>query len=387
MTKTEFEKILDVCCEQLTREARESVFKTSAQFENRVREVLSVLTKDNTSFEIDFNPHPQAFPDIAMGEYGVEVKFTLNDTWRSIANSVLETQRINEVKHIYIVFGKMGGLPEVRWGEYEQSVIHVRTSHVPRFEVELPSDKAVVKESLFSQMGICYDDFRKLEMQEKMKYIRAYARKIHPDGRLWWVEEREYSDEHTTPIQARLYTNLSIEEKTRLRAEAALLCPSIVKSGRSRNKYDDMVLYLLTYHGVLCHQARDLFSAGSVANPKNDDEGGIYIERALKLIEAEMRDAALRMDDALFVEYWGESVPPEKRIKRWLEKADELAKDWIPSKILYGYPFSSAEQKNQQLRPGAAEGGDQSHGVRSGSKIRQGRLGGTSWAGHDKCPG
>ena len=335
MTKTEFEKILDVCCEQLTREARESVFKTSAQFENRVREVLSVLTKDNTSFEIDFNPHPQAFPDIAMGEYGVEVKFTLNDTWRSIANSVLETQRINEVKHIYIVFGKMGGLPEVRWGEYEQSVIHVRTSHVPRFEVELPSDKAVVKESLFSQIGICYDDFRKLEMQEKMKYIRAYARKIHPDGRLWWVEEREDSDEHTTPIQARLYTNLSIEEKTRLRAEAALLCPSIVKSGRSRNKYDDMVLYLLTYHGVLCHQARDLFSAGSVANPKNDDEGGIYIERALKLIEAEMRDAALRMDDALFVEYWGESVPPEKRIKRWLEKADELAKDWIPSKSLF----------------------------------------------------
>ena len=114
-----------------------------------------------------------------------------------------------------------------------------------------------------------------------------------------------------------------------------MLCPSIVKSGRSRNKYDDMVLYLLTYHGVLCHQARDLFSAGSVANPKNDDEGGIYIERALKLIEAEMRDAALRMDDALFVEYWGESVPPQKRIKRWLEKADELAKDWIPSKSLF----------------------------------------------------
>ncbi len=270
-----------------------------------------------------------------MGEYGVEVKFTLNDTWRSIANSVLETQRIDEVKHIYIVFGKMGGFPEVRWGEYEQSVIHVRTSHVPRFEIELPSDKAAVKEPLFQQMGISYDDFRKLEMQEKMKYIRAYARKIHPGGRLWWVEEKEGSDEHTTPVQARLYTNLPAEEKTRLRAEAALLCPGIVKSVRSRNKYDDMALYLLTYHGVLCHQARDLFSAGSVANPKNDDEGGIYMERALKLLETEMRDAALRMDNALFVEYWGESVPPENRIRRWLEKADELAKGWTPSKSLF----------------------------------------------------
>ena len=96
-----------------------------------------------------------------------------------------------------------------------------------------------------------------------------------------------------------------------------------------------MVLYLLTYHGVLCHQARDLFSAGSVANPNNDDEGGIYIERALKLIEHEMREAAITMDDALFVEYWGESVIPENRIERWLEKADELAHDWIPSKSLF----------------------------------------------------
>ena len=120
-----------------------------------------------------------------------------------------------------------------------------------------------------------------------------------------------------------------------LRAEAALLSPSIVKSGRSRNKYDDVVLYLLTYHGVICHQARDLFSAGSVANPDNDDEGGIYIERALKLVENEMKKAALEMDDALFVEYWGESVPPEERIAHWLAKADAIARDWVPSKSLF----------------------------------------------------
>jgi hypothetical protein len=336
MTRDNFEVVLDKCCALLTNEAQQSRFVSSAQFEGRVREILDTLTRDNGLFVIDFTPHPQAFPDIAMGEFGVEVKFTANDTWRSVANSVLETQRIEAVKHIYIVFGKMGGTPEVRWAEYEQSVIHVRTSHVPRFEVEISSKEVgtTVKTSLFEQMGINYDDFRKLEMQDKMKYIRAYARKIHPDGRLRWIEEKE-SDEHTVPLQARLYTNLSMEEKTRLRAEAALLCPKIVDSGRTRNKYDDMVLYLLTYHGVICHQARDLFSAGSVANPKNDDEGGIYIERALKLIENEIYEAAMRMDDALFVEYWGESVAPEKRISRWLEKVDAIARDWKPSTSLF----------------------------------------------------
>lgn len=334
MTKKEFERILDTACARLTTEARTTGFKSSPQFESRVREILRDLTAHDKSSAIDFAPHPQAFPDIAIGVFGVEVKFTLNDTWRSVANSVLETQRIDTVNQIYIVFGKMGGVPEVRWGGYEQSVIHVRTSHVPRFEVELPMGKTVVKRPLFEEMGIKYDDFRKLHMRDKMRYIRSYARKIHPGGRLWWIEDRK-TDEHTVPIQARLYTGLTTAEKTRLRAEAALLCPGIVKPGRSRNKYDDMALYLLTYHGVLCHQARDLFSAGSVAKPAHDDEGGLYIERALKLIGREMREAALNMDDALFVEYWGESVPPPKRISRWLEKADGLARGWKPSESLF----------------------------------------------------
>ena len=334
MTAVEFESILDQCCDILTEEARTKGFKSSKQFEDRVRNVLDDLTAKDPTIRIDYDSPAQAFPDIAMGEYGVEVKYTTSDTWRSIANSVLETQRVDGVKYIYVVFGKMGGMPEVRWGEYEASVVHVRTSHVPRFEVEIANPQTDRRESLFKQMGIRYDDFRKLDMTEKMKYIRAYARKIHPDGRLWWIEEKD-TDEHTLPIQARLYTNLSTEEKTRLRAEAALVCPKIVKSGRDRNKYDDVVLYLLTYHGVLCHQARDLFSAGSVANPKNDDNGGIYIERALKLIEDEMKKAAMEMDDAIFVEYWGESVPPEQRIQRWLQKADEYARDWRPSSSLF----------------------------------------------------
>ena len=330
MNQEEFEQTLDVACKKLTAEANRKTFQKADQFENRVREVLRELFKDDSSISISTEPHPQAFPDIAIGQFGVEVKFTLNDTWRSVANSVLETNRIESVEKVYLVFGKMGGKPEVRWGDYEQSVIHVRTSHVPRFEVELFASR-----SLFDLMGITYDEFRHLPMEEKMGHIRAYARSRLGEGeRLWWLEDTPDA-EHTLPIQARLYTSLSVDEKKRLRAEAVLLCPGIVASGRSRNKYDDVVLYLLTYHGVVAHQARDLFSAGSVANPDNDDSGGLYIERALKLIEGEMLEAASRMDDALFVEYWGESVHPEKRIRRWLEKADAIAKDWKPSKKLF----------------------------------------------------
>jgi len=330
ITQESFERILSTVCDKLTAEAQKRSFKASKEFEDRVREVVQETMSESGTL-IDFDPHPQAFPDIAVGAFGIEVKFTTNDTWRSVANSVLETNRIHDVKKVYLVFGKMGGTPQVKWGDYEKSVIHVRTSHVPRFEVEIAAEY-----SLFDRMAVPYDEFRNLSMEDKMRHIRAYARgRLRPGERMWWLEDNPDEPGHTLPLQARLYTKLPIEEKTRLRAEAALLCPKIVQSGRSRDKYDDAVLYLLTYHGVLCHQARDLFSAGSVANPDNDDNGGIYIERALKLIEEEILQAAVRLEDAVFTEYWGESIPKEGRIDWWLRKADELAQDWVPSQSLF----------------------------------------------------
>ena len=330
MTKDEFEDLLDEVTGRLRNEALTAPFKSAQEFENRVRIVVNDVIEE-PDVTIDFHPHAQAFPDIAVGEFGIEVKFTANDTWRSVANSVQETNRIDAVKTVYIVFGKMGGVPDVKWGGYEKSVMHVRTSHVPRFEVEIGATT-----SLFEQMRVDYDKFRHLPMHEKMQYIREYARKRLKGGeRLWWLEDAP-GEEHTLPIQARLYTELDNAEKIRLRAEAVLLCPQIVKSGRAKHKYDDIALYLLTYHGVLCHQARDLFSAGSVANPDNDDSGGLYIERALKLIENELKDAALRMDGALFEEYWGKDVAPEGRIAEWLRRADAAAGErWKPSEVLF----------------------------------------------------
>ena len=331
MTDTEFELLLTTVCTQLTAESLQTLFTTSKDFEDRVRAVVQAAIHD-PDIQIDFDPHPQAFPDIAIGSHGIEVKFTKQDTWRSVANSVLERMRIDAVKTIYLVFGKMGGTPEVKWGRYDKCVMHVRTSHVPRFEVEV---FPVPEQSLFEKMDITYDEFRASQMEDKMHHIRLYARGRLTDGeRLWWLEDTG-EPEHTLPIQARIYTKLTKSEQTKLRAEAILLCPQIVKSGGARDKYEDAAMFLLTYHGVLAHNARDQFSAGSVANPKNDDEGGIYIERALILLQPEMLEAANRLDDALFVEYWGESILPADRIERWLRQADQYAKGWVPSASLF----------------------------------------------------
>ena len=331
MNQLEFEKFLDAVCTQLTAEALANPFQSSKEFEYRVRAVAQ--TKLPTKIIIDFDPHPQAFPDIAIGGFGIEVKFTTSDTWRSIANSVLERNRIHAVKNVYLVFGKMGGTPEVKWADYQKSVMHVRTSHVPRFEVEINT-----KKSLFEKMGISYDEFRLSTMEDKMSHIRAYARsRLGPGERLWWLEDKS-GELHTLPMQVKLYTHLSTQEKTKLRAEAAILSPQIVKPASARGKYDDVVLYIMTYYGVMCPQGRDLFSAGSVANPTNDNNGGIYIERSLKLLENDMIKAAEELDDDLFLEYWKVEVPKNKRIAWWLKKADSYAQDWVPSRSLFlGY--------------------------------------------------
>lgn len=330
MTAEQFETILDQLCERLRGiVAKEGTFSSSPEFEVHVRTELEALLKES-DYAVNFSPHPHVFPDIVLPPYGIEVKFTLKDTWRSVANSVFESTRAADVEHIYLLFGKMGGEPGIEWSRYGESIVHVRTSHVPRFEVEIRSDR-----SLFETIGITYNKFSLLPEHEKMEHIRSYARsRLKTGERLWWLENQE-NGEHTLPIQARLYTSLDNSEKRRMRAEAALLCPQIVKSGRTKHKYDDVSLYLLTYHGVIAPQVRDLFTAGSVAYENDSSRGGDHIQRSLFNVQFEMRQASVYLPDELFVDYWGVEVPKENRIQWWLAEADKYAVGWKPSETLF----------------------------------------------------
>jgi hypothetical protein len=257
--------------------------------------------------------------------FGVEVKTTNKDNWQSVGNSVFEGMRDEAVKKIYVVFGKMGGMPAVRWGHYEKCINHVRISHAPRFCLEMENP-----EPLFDKLQISYDDFCKLPAKEKMRHIRKYSRdRRKPGEQIWWIEDENSLG---VPLAIRLYTSLTKEEKIKLRAECSILFPEICKGSRAKGKYKDVSFFLLKYHNVIANQTRDLFSAGSVAGK---ERGGHYLSRALKAIENELREAALRLDADLIEEYWLVNVPPEQRIAEWLKRADSLATDWKPSEILF----------------------------------------------------
>ena len=81
MDQAQFEGLLDAVSRRLARAARRQRFNGSTELEQAVREALR--DSGDGQLKVDFDPHPHAFPDICLGKYGIEVKFTAKDTWRS----------------------------------------------------------------------------------------------------------------------------------------------------------------------------------------------------------------------------------------------------------------------------------------------------------------
>ena len=328
MTPDEFEQVLDRACEILTDNLRASnAYHNPNLFQQQVQDTLR-LAATELGLQVGPSFHPHAFPDITANGFGVEVKYTSHDTWQSVGNSIFEGMRDPNAEIIYVVLGKTGGTPEARWARYEDCITHVRVSHAPRFVVDLSEESS----RLFDHIVVPYNVFAQLSDEDKMRHIREYSRgRLGAGERLWWLEAT-----HTIPVSVRFYTRLSQEEKRWLRAEAAILFPEVCARSRP-HKYEGASLYLLMHHGVFCTQARDLFTAGSVAGSKGDGNNpeGPYIRHALADIQDLMLDAALRLDGNLIAEYWGEPCEPENRIATWLRKADAVARGWIPSEHLF----------------------------------------------------
>ena len=122
MTPDEFERVLDEAVIRLNIDVRTSTqFHKPDEFERRVFDVLSVISAATENLTVNPTFHPHAFPDIKANGFGVEVKTTNKDSWLTVGNSVFEGMRDPSVQRIYVVFGKMGGAPAVKWGRCEKA--------------------------------------------------------------------------------------------------------------------------------------------------------------------------------------------------------------------------------------------------------------------------
>ncbi len=258
-----------------------------------------------------------AFPDIVANRYfGVEVKITTKDHWISTGNSVLETSRVEEVERIFIMFGKLGGRPDVRCRLYQECLPEISVTHSPRYKInmDLPEGK-----SIFDKMGISYDELR--TSGDTIQKIKSYYRSQLKEGEgLWWIDEEA---ESSSPV-IKQFRTLESEQKERFKVDCMILFPELFKS---RANYERAATYMITEFGAVSTSLRDAFSAGGqqevvVAREKRS------VSQMLSQLYDYAKKIASRIseiDEELLKFYWRVSFIEEDRIGQWKELIDRDA--------------------------------------------------------------
>lgn len=270
----------------------------------------------------------QRFPDIIAGKhFGVEVKSTKENKWMSTGSSIVESTRIDEVNHIYMMFGKLGGNPiEFKCKPYQDCLYDIAVTHSPRYliDMNIPPEKTI-----FSKMKISYDKFRLSD--DPINTVRNYyIEKIKAEKRTampWWI-----GDDTITSPTLRLWTAgaFSQEEQNLFKAQLLVLFPMEI----CNSNYARATLWLCIRHSIINTHFRDLFTAGGQIRIGDKNYPAI-ISRILKLAPIIKQiimhqDLSYDMKDnnpmLFYAEnrylYWAQQIskqyPDIKELKNWL---------------------------------------------------------------------
>ena len=202
------------------------------------------------------------FPDIITETfYGVEVKSTQSDHWKSTGSSIIETTRNKNVENIYMLFGKLGGVPEFCCRPYEDCLYDITVTHSPRYLIDMKLNK---DKTIFAKMHTSYDKLRtsKDSIAQVRKYYRDLIKAENKTAMPRWLDEIE---EKSNNLMIKHITSLSQEEKQDIIAQIYLLFPESMINGN----YIEPAMWLVAYHKIVSHNMRDYFSAGGKAKYLN----------------------------------------------------------------------------------------------------------------------
>jgi hypothetical protein len=115
-----------------------------------------------------------ALPDVYTKRpnypFGVEIKKTKSDKWKTTGNSTTEMGRVEGVERIWFLFGKFGKSPESRFRKYEECLASIRVSHQPRYVIDMEAEGTVMDE-----LGTSYEQFRQdpARTQKALAYYKG----------------------------------------------------------------------------------------------------------------------------------------------------------------------------------------------------------------------
>ena len=227
-----------------------------------------------------------AFPDIVTETfYGVEVKSTQADHWRSTGSSIIETTRDKNVASIYMLFGKLGGKPAVRCRPYEDCLYDITVTHSPRYLIDM---NTASNGTIFAKMNTTYDRMRLStdSIAQVRRYYRNKAKAEHRGEMPWWLDEiddptisRIASSDISLPSDRkricqernllatgdsmiiRHISSLTQEEKKKIIRQLYILFPADMID----SNYAEPAMWLVAYHKIVCHNMRDFMTAGGQA--------------------------------------------------------------------------------------------------------------------------
>lgn len=203
------------------------------------------------------------FPDIvAEHYYGVEVKSTKEDNWKSTGSSIVESTRIEDISQIYMLFGKLGGeMAQFKCKPYEDCLYNIAVTHSPRYLIDMDLD-AHKEKNIFDKINVPYNEFRLFEESKKIKKVRQYYKqKAKNEGKLempWWMGEEG------TSVNISFYNDLNRSRKNKINVRMFILFPCIFKSD-----FKPAALWLCNRYSLLCPNMRDFFTAGGKVSSLN----------------------------------------------------------------------------------------------------------------------
>lgn len=252
----------------------------------------------------------QRFPDIVAyvnqnEAYGLEVKTTKSNKWKTTGSSIFEGTRVDNIQNIHLLFGKLSDPIEFRCRKYEACLYDVAITHSPRYLIDMDITK---QESIFSKVGIQYNELRKLN--NPFKPIKRFMRERLKEGEdLWWIGDNE----NTIDLGIKHWSNLSSEQKNELSTLALAYFPILLSE--DPQKYLRLSTWLVSRFGVVNHALRDTFTAGGKIKIQ-----GVMFPQIFKYIADDLNNIItnvdkIQKDDISY--YWKIDMPIINKVDEW----------------------------------------------------------------------
>lgn len=310
------------------------------KLEDEVYEVMSSCAK-NTPFEGTIElVSGQKFPDIiANNYYGVEVKSTKQNHWKTTGNSVLENTRVEDIQRIYMLFGKIHDPIEFKCRLYQDCLYDVVVTHSPRYAIDMNLNQG---DTIFDKVGIDYDTIR--QSQNPIRKFKDYYRNKLSEGQeLWWIDNEEYKPDS---IIFRIWNSLTKEEKDSFKIKGYTYFPEIL--GNKQSKFDKFTLWLSVKQRIICPNVRDLFTAGGKEDLILDGVTLLSLPKVLVKLISNINmviEEFINTDIEKLNDIWHANFETRKEINsEWLNRVTESSlmiynfdtfnfKEWLSNKL------------------------------------------------------